>query len=304
MGLCDSAAMTARDRSLAIIACLLWSTGFVGVKAGLDYMPPLTLAGMRFVLAGLLLLPWCGGVPTLRTAWTQHRSTVIAASLLNTVGLYAIFFMALQVVRGAQAAIMIGASPLVAAVVAHFVMPNDRMTRRKSVSILLGVSGIVLLAVAGKPWEPVGALECGGLLLLLCASITGALGNVVVARGRTPSLHPVALTSLQMLLGGSILLAAGLTLEGVPSLDLPFRFYAILGWLSFLSACAFAIWFHLLQRVPVSELNLWKFIIPLAGAGLSWLLISGEKPDLWSACGMLLVAGGIMWSQRPLLRSV
>lgn len=296
--------MTMRDRILAIIACLLWSTAFVGVKAGLEYMPPLTLAGTRFILAGLLLLPLSGGQRTLAHAWSGHRRTVVLASLLNTVGLYAIFFLALQFVRGAQAAIMIGASPLVAAVVAHYVMQNDRMTRQKSVSILLGVAGIVLLALSGKPWDPVGARECGGMLLLLIASVISALGNVVVARGRAPSLHPVALTALQMLLGGALLLVAGLVIEGVPTLDLPLQFYAILGWLAFLSACAFAIWFNLLQRVPVSELNLWKFLIPLAGAVLSWLLIRGERPDVASVSGMLLVASGIIWSQRPVRPSV
>jgi drug/metabolite transporter (DMT)-like permease len=68
-------------------------------------------------------------------------------------------------------------------------------------------------------------------------------------------------------------------------------------WLAFLSATAFAIWFHLLQRVAVSELNLWKFLIPLSGAALSWLLIQGEHPDLLSMLGMIMVATGIIWSQ-------
>ena len=72
----------------------------------------------------------------------------------------------------------------------------------------------------------------------------------------------------------------------------------ILSWLALLSACAFAIWFHLLQRIAVSELNLWKFLIPLSGAILSWLLLAGESPDAISIGGMLLVALGIIWNQR------
>ncbi len=292
--------MSLRDSFYAIVACLLWSTAFVGVKAGLEYMPPLTLAGIRFLLAGAMLLPFCGGLGALRRVLQLHRKTLVAASLLNTVFLYALFFVAIQFVRGAQAAIMIGASPLVSATVAHFVMENDRMTRSKLISIVFGLCGIILLAIAGKPWEPVGARECGGLLLLLCASITGSFGNVVVAKGRSVTLHPVALASLQMIIGGVVLLVAGLTLESFPDETLPLRFYIVLGWLAFISAAAFAIWFHLLQRVPVSELNLWKFMIPLAGAALSWMLINGEHPDVLSLLGMSFVAVGIIWSQSGL----
>ena len=290
--------MSRAEKYQAILACLLWSTAFVAVKAGLVYMSPFNLAGIRFVLAGLMLLPWCGGRGALRNAWKHHRRTVLAAAALNTVGLYALFFVAMELVRGAQAAIMIGASPLVAAVVAHFVMKNDRMTARKTGSIVLGFSGIVLLALASKPWSPMGGRELGGLLLLLCASIVGTFGNVVVARGKAPGLHPVGLAALQMLIGGIVLLLMGLAFEGPLSLAQPLRFYAILAWLALLSACAFAIWFHLLQRIAVSELNLWKFLIPLSGAILSWLLLAGESPDAISIGGMLLVALGIIWNQR------
>ena len=290
-------AMSWRDSIFAIIACLLWSTAFVGVKVGLEYMPPLTLAGVRFIVAGAMLLPFCGGFVALRSVLVLHRRTLVAASLFNTVFLYALFFIALQFVRGAQAAILIGASPLVSATVAHFLMDNDRMTRRKIISILFGLSGVVLLAIAGKPWEPVGARECGGLLLLLCASIIGAFGNVVVARGRSVTLHPVALASLQMLIGGIVLFGVGFITEGIPAGELPLRFYLVLGWLAFISAAAFAIWFHLLQRVAVSELNLWKFLIPLAGALLSWVLIKDEHPDVLSLVGMLFVVAGIIRSR-------
>ncbi len=151
--------MNVKDRILAVFACLLWSTAFVGVKYTLGYMSPLTLAGVRFILAGVLLLPLCGGLPALGDVWGKHRTTLLLASLFNTILLYSIFYLSLTVVRGAQAAILVGSSPLIAAVVAHFVMPNDRMTRRKAISILLGISGIVLLTLSSKTWEPIGAKE-------------------------------------------------------------------------------------------------------------------------------------------------
>lgn len=289
--------MNVKDRILAVTACLLWSTAFVSVKYTLGYMSPLTLAGIRFMLAGLLLLPLCGGIKALRAVWGEHRSTLLLASLLNTILLYAIFYTSLKFVRGAQAAIMIGASPMVTSVVAHFVMKNDRMTRRKVISLFLGLGGIVLLTISSKPWVPVGAKEGLGLLIMLGASLSAAFGNIVVARGRVPVLYTVALTSQQIFLGGVVLLVAGLATEGIPSLILPWSFYVILLWLAVVSAAGFSIWFRLLDRVPVSELNMWKFIIPLFGAIFSWVLLKAESPDVLSVLGMLLVAVGIVWSQ-------
>ncbi len=132
---------------------------------------------------------------------------------------------------------------------------------------------------------------------MLFGSISGAFGNIVVARGKAETLHTVALASQQMLLGGVVLLVIGLSMEGVPSLILPWSFYAVLFWLALVSAGAFSIWFRLLDRVPVSELNLWKFILPLFGAIFSWTLLKSESPDLLSVLGMLLVACGIVWAQ-------
>ena len=291
--------MTARDRILAIIACLLWSTAFVGVKYTLQFMPPLTLAGIRFMLAGILLLPLCGGRSTLTELYRRHPPTLLLAAFFNTVLLYSIFFISLTFVRGAQAAILIGASPLITALTAHFLMKDDRMTRRKTVSIALGLAGIILLTVSGKPWTRIGIREGLGLGLLLIGSISGALGNIVVARQRDDNISAVALASQQMLLGGLVLLVAGLLIEPLPSTLLPLKFYLMLIWLAFISAGGFAIWFHLLNRVPVSELNLWKFIIPIFGAIFSWTFLKCESPDVFSIAGMLLIAVGIIHSQCP-----
>jgi drug/metabolite transporter (DMT)-like permease len=73
-------------------------------------------------------------------------------------------------------------------------------------------------------------------------------------------------------------------------------YWLILLWLSLMAATAFSIWFTLLQRpgVKVSELNLWKFIIPVAGAILSWLLVPGEKPEWVTVSGMIIITGSLV----------
>jgi len=284
-----------RNSLLAITACLLWATPFVFVKMTLEHLPPLTVAGLRFLLAGLIQIPFCKRSPfkLLKTA----PKTIILVALFQTILLYAGFFYALSLVRGAQAAIVIGAGPLIAAVAAHFAMHDDKLSRRTLQSIAFGLGGIVIISIATKPWEPVGLRELAGIGILLTGSVVSAAGNIVVAKKRG-SLPAVELNSIQMLLGGAVLLLCALPVDGVPNLNLPLQFYGALAWLAFVSAAGFGIWFHLLSREKVSKLNIWKFIIPLAGATLSWFFIPGESPDLPTLAGMVLIILGIIHSQR------
>ncbi|MBN2161843.1 MAG: EamA family transporter [Pontiellaceae bacterium] len=282
-----------KNNLLAALACLLWSTAFVTAKHAMEYQEPLTLAGLRFILAGLIQIPFCKHWLAPWQLMRREFVTVLLVSLFHTVYLYATFFIGLSWLRGAEGAITIGAGPLCAALVAHFMMHDDRLQRRTLISIAFGMSGILLISIASKPWSPVGLKELFGMLLLLSGSVVSAIGNVVVAK-RKGGLPPIALNSAQMLIGGTVLMLIALVVDGVPNLASPAAFYGQLFWLATISAVAFAIWFHLLGRIKVSRLNLWKFLIPLSGALLSWWLLPEESPSISSLAGMALIVAGIV----------
>lgn len=292
-GMYEMSPPTIRNNLQAVLACLLWSTAFVTVKNALEYQSPLTIAGMRFVLAGLIQIPFCQHWSAPLALLRTEFRTVFLVSLFHTIFLYATFFIGMSWVRGAEGAIMIGSGPLCAALVAHLMMHDDKLDRQTITSIGFGMLGIVFISLASKPWNPVGMKEFFGLLLLLSGSVVSAIGNVVVAK-RKGGLPPIALNSAQMLIGGLVLLLIALPFEGVPTLALPAAFYGLLLWLAVISSTAFAIWFHLLARMKVSRLNLWKFLIPLCGAMLSWIFLPDETPSLPSLIGMVLIAIGIV----------
>ncbi len=226
----------------------------------------------------------------------KEFGTVLLVSLFHTIYLYGTFFIGMQWVRGAEAAIMIGVGPLASVLMAHLLMHDDKMQRRTLAGIGFGMGGIVLISLAAKPWNPVGLKEFFGLMLLLSGAVVSAIGNVVVAK-RKGGLNPIVLNSAQMLIGGPVLLLIALPFEGIPNLALPLEFYGQLLWLAIISATAFAIWFHLLSKTKVSTLNLWKFIIPLSGAILSWVFIPDESPTLPAIGGMALIITGLVIGQ-------
>jgi len=88
--------------------------------------------------------------------------------------------------------------------------------------------------------------------------------------------------------GGLILLGMGRIFEGKIEFVQPINFYIVLIWLALVSAIAFSIWFFLIQvdGVKVSELNMFKFFIPVSGAIISWSILPNESPSLVAFIGM------------------
>lgn len=93
-----------------------------------------------------------------------------------------------------------------------------------------------------------------------------------------------------------MLTAVSVPLEGINLGPFPLKYWYALAWLSFLSAAAITIWYALLKRpgIKVSILNVWKFLIPVSGAALSWVLLENEKPDFISILGMLVIAASLI----------
>ena len=290
-------------RLLAIIACLLWGSAVVGAKVGFEYVPPVLLSGIRFTLAGLLLLPLLlyKREPLGKTL-KEHWVFMSLFAFMQTFVQYGLFFMGLNIVPGAIAAIVIGAGPLVITVMAHYCMPNDRITLRKMSAILLALVGVVFIsATKGGATGEEGGQFYLGLTYLLISIFIGGYTNIAVAKYKA-TLSPIFLTAYANFSGGVALILAGLMVEEVPDVQtLPLRFYVAWVWLAIIPAAGFSIWYSLLQRpgVKVSDLNIWKFIIPVTGCLLSWGFLPGESPTTVSVIGVLLITLSLFLNQMP-----
>ena len=276
---------------LAIISCLLWSTAFAGVKIGLEYATPLQFAGTRFFLAGLLVFPLAYRLnPDYFRILGANLRLILLLALLQTFLQYTMFYTGINMIPAAVAAIIIGSQPLFIAMVANFMMPGDRMTLSKTLVILLGIVGVALVSFGKDPQSATGHIAVAGILLMLGVNLLSGFSNILVARekGKVP---PLVLSSSSMVLGGAALFLFSIPLEGFDPQIRPTMFYISLSWLSLLSALAISIWTILLKRpgIMVSDLNLWKFLIPLFGALFSWVLLPAERPQALTVTGMFII---------------
>lgn len=287
---------------MAFVACFLWSTAFAGIKIGLNYMTPLQFAGLRFFLSGLMLLPFVGGF---KVYWNSIRANgpfVLKIAFLQTFLMYSLFYTGINLIPASLGAIVVGSGPLFAVLVAHFMLHNDRLNRRSIVAIALGIIGIALINWGRQLIGIAKPIELLGVFILILNNVVGGLYNVLVVRYQKP-IPSMVLSSASLLIGGLALLLVSMPIEGVGALPVAAEFYVSLAWLSFLSAAAFGIWFVLLKRpgIKVSYLNSWKFIIPMFGAALSWVLLPNESPDWISIVGMVVIGSSLLVMNREAL---
>ena len=286
----------------AVLACLLWGSAFAGAKIGFQYADPILLSGMRFTLAGLLLVPVMIAQKADFRGALRHWKFMLGFAFLQTFLQYGLFFLGLDKVPGSTSAIIIGAGPLFVAIMAHLTLRDDKMTLRKVLAIILGLSGVAFISLA-KGGELAGNNPSfwAGVALLVLSNLVGSYTNIMVVKKKEYNISPVVLTSFANFTGGILLFLTSLIVEKPQIGPFPTEFWFALVWLAIIPAAGFSLWYGLLQKpgVKVSELNLWKFLVPVTGCVLSWVLLPGEKPDIPSVIGIVVITLALQLVQLP-----
>lgn len=274
----------------AIIACILWGSAFAGAKIGFQYADPIYLSGLRFTLAGLLLVPVMMVKKVDFLDALKHWKFLLLFGFVQTFLQYGIFFMGLSMVPGAISSIIIGAGPLFVAIMAHLTLQNDKMTFRKMAAIGIGMAGIIFISITEGKISADNPSFYLGVCLLVLSNIIGSYTNIMVVK-KPYTISPYFLTAFANFTGGIMLLAMAFIVEKPEIKSYPLEFYGALLWLALIPAVSFSLWYGLLQRpgVKVSELNMWKFIVPVTGCILSWILLPGELPTVTSVLGIIII---------------
>lgn len=281
----------------AIITCILWSTAYAFIKVGLQYTTPLRFAGTRFIISGLMILPFTVRPSVYLKMIKENLGLSLLVTLLQTLINYILFYIGMGYVPGALGAVIVGSQPFITAIVSRIMIKDERFTRAKVLTIIFGLAGIVLVSFGRQEFNFNGPKELLGIVLIFIANISTATSNVLISK-KGKNMDPLVLSSFSIFFGGILIFIISLFSEGSSvTFSYPPEYWIVLVWLSFMSAFTFSRWYILLKRpeVRVSELNLWKFIIPVFGAILSWIIVPGEKPDWVTICGMLIISLSLIY---------
>lgn len=273
----------------ALAVSIIYATCFALIKAGLDLAPPLRFAGLRALVAGLALLAVTIArhepiVPP-RRVWLP----LAALSLAATTVAYGAMFLSPGRTGAGIASVLGNAQPLVAVGLAA-VFLGERMTRGKTVALVLGIAGVMLIAYPALTGP--GAYGFSGALLAVAVSIGSAGGSVLIKRmGDLPSL--LGVTAWSLILGSVPLILMSWIVERDESVTWSGAFIALLLFLAVVgTALASFAWYWLVQREDVGQLTLYLFLIPVLGLIIA-ATVFGERVGLAEGLGVALTIAGI-----------
>jgi drug/metabolite transporter (DMT)-like permease len=286
---------------LYALLCVIWGSTWLVIKVGYGGLGPFTVAAIRFLIAGAVLVPV---VPIMGARWPRgHVEWTVVA--FNGVVLFAadygLIYWGEQFLDSGLTAILFATLPLVTVLFAHGSVAGDRITPRKLAGTLLAVFGVVALFADHLRLD---LSKAGPMLAILASTICSAAAGVVSKR-HGAALHAAALNAPAMLVGGAVLLvvafAAG---ERVALPDDAGTWSAILYLAIAGSVVTFVIYFSLLKTWSVTSLSFISVFTPMVALLLGFFFL-GERPTIWTGLGAALILSGVVLAvtRRSIARS-
>ncbi|HEV8339168.1 MAG TPA: EamA family transporter [bacterium] len=278
----------------ALLVTSLWATSFLLVKAALPFVPPMTLVGLRYGVAFLLLLGYA-------LLFDRRRPSRLPWGALILIGVLqfglaqVLQYVALGLLPVATIALTFSLLPALQALVDAFWL-KEPPSRSQLTGAAVTLGGIALYL----PWR--GAVAWGGLVLmaasLVASTIALTLSRAIARERRTTTL---VLTVTSMGAGALAVLPLGLAFEASPQLS-PSVLLSLL-WLSLANtAVAFSLWNHALRVLTAFEANVIGNSTIFQVGILGWVVL-GEALTGRQIAGMIVAAAGVLLTQWQALRS-
>lgn len=273
---------------LVALVGILWGLNFPAVKYMLTAVPPLTLRAAGFTGGAIVLLVIVRALGHRLTPARGEVGAIIAAGLFVLFGFNILTSLGQLFTEASRAAIIVYTMPAITAVLAAIFL-KDRLTGRRILAVLIGLSGLGVLASAD-----IAALIAAplGPFLMLMAALSWSIGNVLV-QGRKWSLSPLALTFWFFIISLVLSWPLALWLEPPSARHMPplpviavFAFH-VAGPM----ATCYLLWAVLLRRLPATVAAISILTAPTVGV-LSSILLLGE-PASWQkmlALGLIVLS--------------
>jgi drug/metabolite transporter (DMT)-like permease len=275
---------------------IIWSSTWVGIKIGLEDCPPLLGAGVRFSLAGLVLLAVAAiQRRPLRTDWLL----AVVLALAPFAFAYGLVYWGEQYVPSGLAAVLFGILPLYTAVLGSVLLHDEPLRASLLLGVLIGIGGLSLAFLESVKLGSAEKAALGASALAL-SPLGAALGSIAQKR-RAAELDAVVLNGWAMLGGGLLLLSVSALSEDWGDFVWSAESLGSIAYLAlFGSAIAFVTLTVLLRRISAMAVGFLAMLLPF-GALVFGALLYDESITPRAVGGAALVATGLLiaqWSRR------
>jgi drug/metabolite transporter (DMT)-like permease len=272
---------------------VVWGSTYLAIREAVDTIPPLTMVGIRYVVAGGIMYAIVG--PThargeQRPTWLHVRSALLIGALL-LVGGNGLLSVGEQHLASGLAALLVATVPIWMVII-NAALTKTRITRTMLLGVALGTAGVAVLI----GWRGGDAIDVGSAALVLVASLSWASGSVFARRVPLPS-HPIVVTSLEMIAGGLLLLVCGAATGEFGRFDVgAISAASLFGWLWLIGPGAmlgFTAYIYANDRLPNDVVATYAYVNPVI-AVLLGVLIGRESFTMNLVAGGAIIVGSVV----------
>jgi drug/metabolite transporter (DMT)-like permease len=284
-----------RDRALAYAAfavvCLVWGTTYLAIRVAVRTIPPFLLTGVRFTIAGGILL----AISRLRGESLPRRAMlaelVVVGLLMVGIGNLSVVW-AEQWVPSGIAALLVATAPFWAALLERFRKEGERVNFRRAIGMLIGFVGVGLLVTPGGAGGAFDLHFVLGALAIQAGSLAWQYGTVR-SKYNLRQTPPLMSSAFQMLAGGMALLIVSAALGETRRLVITPQGIAAAAYLTlFGSVLAYTSYVYALKTIRVTSMSLYAYINPVVAVLLGWLILN-ERFNWVSILAMAIILVGV-----------
>jgi len=273
---------------LAWYFVVVWGSGFLATKVGLQYAPPFTFLTLRFAFGMLLVVPIALAVrPSWPDSCSQWAHVAIAGLLMHAVNLGGSHYAQFMGMSAGIAALVLALQPLVTAVVAGPFI-GERLNRLQWTGVLLGFAGVALVVWHKIDLDAMSTASLAAVLIALVAITAGTLYQ----RRFCPAVDLRAASVVQF--AATLMFVAPLAwvVEGF-EVRLSWQLLASIGFLVvFASIFAVNALHTLMRRGEATRVTSLLYLTPIIAVALEWLMF-GIYPTWLTALGVVVTCAGV-----------
>ena len=271
-----------------------WGSTYLGIDIAVEQIPPALMCGIRFLIAGVFMLAFCGlRGRRVRYSPAQLGRMAIVGILLLMGGNLTLSYAEKHVATG-LAALIIAVTPLWFLVLDSLLLGHHRIAAQGKVGLFLGVAGLmVLLWPDLMATTALGRIQLWASISLLGGSFSWALGSVLAKKWKSPEVDPFSATAWQMIAAGLANLATAFALGDLSRAVWTRRgIGATLYLVVFGSWVGYTAYIWLLNHVPTSKVSTYAYVNPVVAVFLGWLVLH-ERVDAYILAGSAVVVASV-----------
>jgi drug/metabolite transporter (DMT)-like permease len=270
---------------------LIWGSNFIFMKWASETITPgqITLLRVLFGFVPVLVYATFRGVLARRHA--RHLHHFVVMSLLATSVYYFAFAAGTSLLPSGIAGALSGAIPLFSFLSAAILLRSERVTKLRLLGVLIGFSGVLLIA---RPWATTSGVDMTGVSYMLLGSVSVGLSFVYAKKFLTHlAIPPEALTTYQI--GLALLTLVLVTnLDGLTAItgDPKALTGLVLGLGVLGTGVAYILYYFIVEQLGAITASSATYIPPVVALAIGWLLVD-EPLDILDGVAVLLILTGV-----------